>query len=893
MFNLSRLVTSILIVFISAGLSGCGGGGGSSGEPDNSDVDQNIEPIEPVSFNLSGQLSIPVNTLVDSDINDINAVFVSNDDPESPQTIPNRVTVHGFASAEPTNAFASEDGDSERFNNSSDVDDYFSVSLQQGQKITLQVVDYDGNDLDLGYSGDLDLYLFKPTGEFVDFSDNVSEFEEIIVPEDGEYLVNVYAFSGISKYVLRIQPADISITNTTTSTGFAPFVLDEAVVQWKEKASGSSGKAQSKIQAHSLAMGATSLTSDHYSSEYPTKVTMSRIQAAALTPLQVFNPTIARARQTLIDIKRLNQRDDVEFAEPNYIRQALRTPNDPLFGFQYHYNDINLPQAWDVTTGSRAGGGNVIVSVIDTGVFLAHPDLSGQLVNGFDFISNPTNARDGDGIDNNPDDLGDSTQRGSSSWHGTHVSGTVAAESNNGLGGSGVSWDAKIMPLRVLGTYGGESNDIVQAIRFSAGLSNSSGTVPSQKADIINMSLGSYGSSLAEQSAITAARNAGVIIVAAAGNDGSSQRSFPASYDGVISVSAVGSDGNITGYSNFGNKIDVAAPGGDLRVDRNSDGVADGVLSTLVDDASGTRKASFNVYQGTSMATPHVAGVIALMKAVNPSLTPDQVDSALAAGLLTDQSGRNNQLGYGVINAYKAVVAAQNIVGTVNTTPVLKSSPNSLSLGQNSAASFSISNSNLDADDPTITSVVKDEPWLTVVESVVDVNGLGSYTVNVDRTNLVDGIYDATITVTPDTGNPLKISITMEVGEATNSSSLTQQYILLLDADTIDQDIIAQALSDSNGNYEFTDLEPGRYIVTAGSDIDVDSFICQNGETCGAYPSLGAEQIVELTDEDRADVDFVVSVVGGLSSNAAGLTKILISAEKLSKDANKDKTLER
>ena len=427
------------------------------------------------------------------------------------------------------------------------------------------------------------------------------------------------------------------------------------------------------------------------------------------------------------------------------------------------------------------------------------------------------------------------------------------------------------MPVRVLGIQGGESSDIIQGIRYAAGLSNNSGTVPNQKADIINMSLGSYGASTAEQNAITAARNAGVIIVAAAGNDGSSELSYPASYNGVISVSAIGPDGNIAYYSNSGSKIDVAAPGGDLTADRNADGQSDGILSTSVNDASGARVASYYLEQGTSMATPHVAGVLALMKAVNPNLTPVQVDNALAAGELTDQSGRNNEFGYGVINAYKAVVAAQNIGGTNSSTPVLESSPNSLSLGTDDSANFIVSNANQDSTDPMITSVTDDASWLTVSSSSVDANGLGSYSVTLDRTNLIDGIYDATITVTPDSGYPLSISVTMQVGEVVSGGGMTQQYILLLDADSENEDVVAETQSDSNGNYKFTDLKPGRYIINAGSDIDVDLLICQSGETCGAYPSLGAEQIIELTDTDRANVDFVISVIGGFNSNAASV----------------------
>ncbi|MCU7814220.1 MAG: S8 family serine peptidase [Candidatus Thiodiazotropha sp. (ex Rostrolucina anterorostrata)] len=151
---------------------------------------------------------------------------------------------------------------------------------------------------------------------------------------------------------------------------------------------------------------------------------------------------------TLLAIKELSNRQDIVYAEPNYILHALATPNDEYYGLQWHYPQINLPQAWDITTGDNS----VIVAVIDTGVLLDHPDMAEQLIAGYDFISDPDNAGDNDGIDNNPNDEGDALQEGaSSSFHGTHVAGTVAARSNDAQGAAGVAWDSKIMPIRVLG----------------------------------------------------------------------------------------------------------------------------------------------------------------------------------------------------------------------------------------------------------------------------------------------------------------------------------------------------------------------------------------------------------------------------------------------------------
>ena len=175
-------------------------------------------------------------------------------------------------------------------------------------------------------------------------------------------------------------------------------------------------------------------------------------------------------------------------------------------------------------------------------------------------ISNATNAGDGDGVDSNPEDPGDrGLGDGSSSFHGTHVAGTVAAATNNNAGVAGVAWQSRIMPMRVLGLEGGTSFDLIQAILYAAGLENASGQVPTQRVDVINMSLGGGGFSSSEASAITAARDAGVIIVAAAGNSGSANQEYPASYDGVVSVAAINQSNTRTSYSNFGQSIDAVS----------------------------------------------------------------------------------------------------------------------------------------------------------------------------------------------------------------------------------------------------------------------------------------------------------------------------------------------
>jgi serine protease len=536
---------------------------------------------------------------------------------------------------------------------------------------------------------------------------------------------------------------------------------------------------------------------------------------------------------TLLALKTLRKRDDVSIADLNHVHQALFTPNDSFYSFQWHYPLINLPQAWNVTRGAA----DVIVAVVDTGVLLSHPDLAGQLVAGYDFISNPDNAVDGNGIDPNPDDPGDDPDGSQDSFHGTHVAGTVAAATNNGLGVAGVAGDARVMPLRVLGPFGGTTFDIIQALRFAARLSNDSGTLPAAAADVINLSLGGAGFSTSAQNTYDAVRNEGVIVVAAAGNSSSSAPSYPAAYAGVNSVSAVDLQSDLARYSNFGSAVDVSAPGGDTGVDRNGDGFADGVLSTLAAEQGGGALAyNYVFYQGTSMATPHVAGVAALMKAVAPTtLTPDSFDALLASGAMTQDlgaAGRDDFFGHGLIDAAAAVAAAQDLENGIPPVvdPVLVVSPQALNFGA-VLAEIPMAVSNGGGGSLSISAINEDSGgWLSVVADSVDGAGLGSY----------------------------RVQVLMQVG-VSGDSDMGTQFVLLLDAVTGNR--VAQlAVTPLNGAYAyaFSAVRTGEYTILAGSDLDNDSALCHVGESCGAYQTLDLMTPIPVS-ADVSGLDFVTT----------------------------------
>jgi serine protease len=321
----------------------------------------------------------------------------------------------------------------------------------------------------------------------------------------------------------------------------------------------------------------------------------------------------------------------VEYAEPDRILTAQGAPTDPRYAEQWDLYElaggIRMPGAWNFSTGS-----GINVAVIDTG-YRPHADLAGQVLPGYDFIASTALAGDGNGRDADAQDPGDwltasqcgagsPAQDQSSSWHGTHVAGTIAAKANNGTGVAGVAYNAKIVPVRVLGKCGGYTSDIADGIIWASGGTVAGIAANSNKARVLNLSLGGGGACDATtQTAINGARSRGAVIVVAAGNAGMEASSFtPANCAGVITVAATNRAGGRASYSNYGNIVDIAAPG-------------DSILSTV---NAGTRAPAADGYasmSGTSMATPHVAGVAALMLAQNPALTPDQVETKLKASV--------------------------------------------------------------------------------------------------------------------------------------------------------------------------------------------------------------------------------------------------------------------
>lgn len=359
-----------------------------------------------------------------------------------------------------------------------------------------------------------------------------------------------------------------------------------------------------------------------------------------------------RADEAELFMRQLANNPNVEFVQVDRLMKHTLTPNDTSYSQQWGYFDadagIRANQAWDVANGS-----GIIVAVLDTG-HVSHSDLNANIVAGYDFINDSAVAGDGNGRDSDPSDPGDYYGGNPSSWHGTHVAGTIAAVTNNAKGVAGTAWGAKVMPVRVLGRGGGYTSDIADAITWASGgtVSGVPSLTAANVADVINMSLGGSGScDSLTQNAINGAVSRGTTVVVAAGNSNANVANFsPASCNNVVAVASVTSSSARSSFSNYGALIDVSAPGSSI-------------LSTLNSGTQGPGAESYASYNGTSMAAPHVAGAVALAQSRRlalglPLWTPAEVESQLKATAYALSGSCSGGCGAGIIDANALVAAA-------------------------------------------------------------------------------------------------------------------------------------------------------------------------------------------------------------------------------------------
>jgi serine protease len=835
---------------------------------------------EPAAVTVRGVITAAPYLAVDSSVNDPNAPYRSNLDFADAQAIGNPVLLGGYITREATGV----PGD--RFEKEDDRFDTFLVTLAAGPRATMFLSDFAVGKKEARlvlrhaaqpWPGGLPLKADDALGV---------EVLQVTAPQDGEYFLDVQAVAGGFKYVLAVG----SMPNLQ-EMGFPEplrphleMVPGEVIVslrdqklQWPPGAA-SAGQAPGRALAAELGMRKVG--------GGPGRENLLRLEtpgnsAAVLARLGVKRPAspgrtkreeLRAALPETVELARgLAWHPAVARAIPNYLHRLQKLPDDPHYHLQWHYPLINLPAAWEITTGSA----ETVVAVVDSGVFLAHPDLAANLT------TTGSNGGDGWNFANcappqdcaNPDDPGDSSVPGGSSWHGTHVAGTVAAVTDNTSGVAGAAWRVSLMPVRVCGQGGTcSSHAVLQGVRYAAGLDNDSGRVPQRPADVINLSLAGPAFEATAAALYQQVCEAGIIVVGAAGNNGtqdSPAAMYPAAYPCVLSVAALDARSERAPYSHFGPTVDLAAPGGNLKVDSTGDGYPDGVLSTLVDDRSGSRKPAYGHLQGTSMAAPQVAGVMALMRSLNPGITPAHIRAWLQAGGLTEPLGgavpgeQTSNFGYGRLDALRAVRQAQE-----GAPPVLVANPALLSFEAGAGPrAFTLQSV---GGDLRLAGLSVTASWLDVSAQGVDDAGLGTYRVAVDAGTLLPGNHTAKIVATAESGPAAAVTVTLRVPSpvAAAPPDAGVQYVLL---QTEERETLYKVMAQAeNGEYHFkmeAKVEPGNYYLSAGSDLDNDTFICTPGESCGAYPTADQPMLIEIKagQTEVNGIDFITTFGAGLN----------------------------
>ncbi|HZH78802.1 MAG TPA: S8 family serine peptidase [Archangium sp.] len=531
----------------------------------------------------------------------------------------------------------------------------------------------------------------------------------------------------------------------------------------------------------------------------------------------------------------------VRYAESNQRMVPFAVPNDPRYREQWHYPNMNLPAAWDITTGSDS----MVVAVVDTGI-VAHPDLDSRVVQGIDLISDASSAGDGNGIDNDATDMGGDTPTGSS-FHGLHVAGTIGAVSNNNTGVAGVTWKGKILPVRVLGKSGGSLSDIAAGMNWAAG-----GVVPGTRpnatpAKVINLSLGGSGTApQSVQDIVNARVGGGAIFVIAAGNENEdATNTFPCNMQNVICVGSVRFNGKRSGFSNYGAPVDVMAAGGQVSEDLNGDKFPDGVLSTLANDS---RQPSFERYNGTSMAAPHVAGIVALMLAVNPDLSSAQVEAILKE--TADTGSRCAEgCGAGLVNAQAAVLRAKGATDP-NAPPKLSVATTQLSFSGGGSQELTVRN--VGGGTLQVTANVSGAQGSAVSLSSRSLS-IAAYkstplTVTLNPGSLANGSYVATLTLTSAAGSA-EVLVKFRVGATQDKDAVIAFFYEDEQGEfQLDEEDGAWLVSAQGGYSYSVSIKPRTYYVAASIDDTGNGEFFDDGDRVGFWRDLTEVEPIDVTE---------------------------------------------
>ncbi len=841
--SISAALRLLLTISGLLALAGCGGGGGSASTGclgEFSSFSQSAVTTQSVS--VSGVIEIESQTRIDSDTADdlrINQSTSNNCDDEA-QRLPVTGVVGGYLSPL-AGTYPARSGESTRFDFEQDSQDYFNADLNPGDRVSLQV--FSDERLEAPRPR-LQIFDGDNREVFVGALGDSQSILHVIESGSGDYTIRVSAQSGGPfRYVLIVAERNAeSMMNTAYQN--PDFVPGEAIVTFAGVNSNSDAPSSltSSMSAESvreLRPGVWHLRQNEFKSLAAANRTLAKFKTAAW-------------------VQQLRNQAGVSAASPNYIYHAQTTSpqTNSLYGRQWNSTLISLPSAWQAAPNAGVGVG---VAVLDTGLFSSTPDTAGnwhpdleqnvRLVSTSssspDFVGLQNDLDNQPGRDSNPADPGDGQPR-SSNFHGTHVAGIVSSVDNS-IGVVGVAHRSDLIPVRVLGEAGtGNLADLIAAIEWAGNQA---------EIDVINLSLGGVAPNSQLENAINAAHNAGKLVVAAAGNQGTDEPTYPAAYPNVVGVGAVDAGGERASYSNVGASVSLVAPGGDASRDANLDTRADIIVSAWGTDDEGVFEPGYAGLQGTSMAAPHVSGLFALMKGEKPSLSSDEFFALMVGGQLTDAKENSTEYGAGLINAVKAVDAALD----GNIPDVLAASPSVVTFVNNDSQIQLALNQYPTQANISIVGVSADAEWLRVGPELVAGEPAPSMVTLSINAALLGQSQSGTTELQIDyrgsgTVRSLTVPVNVRLSDPNDTRDAGRHYVLLLSADEARNTVYQQVVSAIGGQYrfEFGNVEPGNYLLVAGTDMDNNGFICENGEACAEYPVNGLPQIIEVQETELA-----------------------------------------
>ena len=764
-----------------------------------------------------------------------------------------------------------------------DPEDWYKVDTVAGLQITLAVEDYEEEVVDDAGNtttviNKATLLLYNSSGGLVNFSYTASstdEYQTINLPSPGVYYPVVKKDDGASKYTLILAPgASTASTFTSSKNAFAqgefisyipfsdnfdPDTYEDIYPEFNEN----EALNQKLVSINKTSFMGLRVVDFDLNEEYATIYgNDTYLDSPNFTANNSDQIIYLKQWKVLQHYKKLNPKLNLEF---NQIHQKLGFVKDTYWDYQWGLQLIGLDKVLNAT-GQEVK--NVAVGVIDTGspsVTSTAWTTSHFLNGGYDFLES-NDSNDGDGPDGDPTDTVDVT----SGSHGTHVGSTIAAANDgNNINGFGIY----SVPLRVFGRDGGAfSSDVIAAMLYSAGLPNSTGQTytGSVPLKVVNLSLGSMGGgcSSSYRNAISDVTDNGVTVVSSSGNSGEdapNSKGYPASCPNVISVAAVDPLSQRAYYSTFNDDVDVAAPGGTTGTDLNGDGQSDGILAF---DGS----ESLSYYQGTSMASPHAAGAIALIYALKPEWDPVQMDAFIKSGYFTDDigvEGKDDDFGYGLINLDKAFT---NLIDGGLDFTYATINPGSFNFGYTDTEK-TITISKVGTGELSVAQVTSGNSSVTTVAALdIDSNGFGTYKVTLTRGEVPDGTYTGSIVAELSDETQTNVTFTYSSGSERTSSEIG--YVLAYLYDDNDEYYRGWRIDMPEGGIRFSvsDIDIGTYYWFFSTEIDDDNFIGGYGEIWETYPELSSQDAYfTLVDQDVEGNSVYLrtrSSYGGLSASS-------------------------